>query len=416
MSARVDVSREPTRVKGPARWPRLSSENRTVLGVAGGLGEAYGVDPTLIRLAFGLLFLAGGAGLFLYLTLALALASSRGTPAPSRPLRSGLRPIIGVTLITWGLLIVFREARFWWGDTLVLPVGLAVLGASVLWGRSESATPPGDERISSNPIAAVFSGRVSPLKVVAGALLIVVGIGAFLTARLDLNTAGLGAIRDAMLPIAATLVGFALIFGPWLVKLATQLSDERRERIRSEERSDMAAHLHDSVLQTLALIQRSDSGPRMASLARAQERELRAWLYGKTGVVEGETLAGVLDALAGRCETMYDVKVDVVTVGDAEMDERLTSLAAACGEALNNAARHSGATQISVYSEVEPNVVTVYVRDQGVGFDASAVPADRRGIRDSIEGRLRRYGGDAVVRTKRGEGTEIVLTQPRPAS
>jgi signal transduction histidine kinase len=177
----------------------------------------------------------------------------------------------------------------------------------------------------------------------------------------------------------------------------------------------MAAHLHDSVLQTLALIQRSDSGPRMASLARAQERELRAWLYGKTGVVEGETLAGVLDALAGRCETMHDVKVDVVTVGDAPMDDRLTSLAAACGEALNNAARHSGATNISVYSEVEPHVVNVYVRDQGIGFDAATVPPDRRGIRDSIEGRLRRFGGSAVVRTTRGEGTEIVLTQPRAA-
>jgi signal transduction histidine kinase/phage shock protein PspC (stress-responsive transcriptional regulator) len=416
VSAQTTVSNRTASGDGRVRFPRLSADGRVILGVASGIADSLGVDPALIRLAFGLLFFAGGAGAFLYFVLALAMTSPESAPDTRRATRTGLRPVLGITAITWGLLVIFREARLWWGDGLVVPIAIAVLGASVLWGRTEPGSDERDNRISSNPVVAVFAGRISPLKIVVGALLIVVGVGAFVTAKLDLAPSRLGDVRDAMLPMAATLAGFALIFGPWVARLATQLSDERRERIRSEERSALAAHLHDSVLQTLALMQRTGDATRMASLARAQERELRAWLYGKTGVAEGETLAGVLDALAGRCEAMHEVKVDVVTVGDAPLDEQLSALAAACGEALNNAARHSGAGHISVYSEVEPNQVTVYVRDQGVGFDASAVPSDRRGISDSIEGRLRRHGGSASVRSTRGEGTEVMLVQPRTTS
>jgi signal transduction histidine kinase len=218
-----------------------------------------------------------------------------------------------------------------------------------------------------------------------------------------------------MLSAAVGFLGLAIVIGPWIYRLAGDLTAERAERVRTQERADMAAHLHDSVLQTLALMQRTDSATRMASLARVQERELRAWLYGKTGSLESETLAGALDALAGRCESLHDVKVDVVTVGDAELDERLSGLGAACGEALNNAARHSGASLISLYAEVEPSLVTVYVRDQGTGFDPTTVPADRRGIRDSIEGRVRRFGGTAIVHSAPGEGTEVMLTLPRKA-
>jgi phage shock protein PspC (stress-responsive transcriptional regulator)/signal transduction histidine kinase len=391
--------------------PERSPDHKALLGVAGGIGDHYGIDPTLVRIAFGMLFFAGGAGLFLYLSLALIMRPSPGPTGPRSTYRSGLRPVIAMSMISGGFLFVLREAGLWWGDALVLPVVLAGVGASVLWGRNDPARNAVG-RISSNPIEAVFGGRVSPLRIIVGAVLIVVGVGAFLGGTLDLPIGRLGAIRDLFLPMAATLVGFALIFGPWVAKLATQLSEERRERIRSEERSDMAAHLHDSVLQTLALIQRTDNANRMASLARVQERELRAWLYGKTGSLEGETLAGALDALAGRCESMHDVKVDVVTVGDATLDERLSGLAAACGEALNNAARHSGAGQISLYAEVEPSLATIYVRDQGTGFELSSVPDDRRGIRDSIEGRVRRYGGSAIVQSAPGEGTEVVLTLP----
>lgn len=403
-----------------ARWRKLrpslaiptrSSRDRALLGVAGGLGNHFGIDPTLVRIAFAMLFFAGGAGLFLYLCLALVMRA--GDAAPARPKRSGMRPVVAMAMISGGVLVLLREAGIWWGDGLLVPVTLAGLGASVLWGRSDGGSRA---IVTSNPIEAVFGGRVSPGRIVAGAALIVVGIGAFLAGTLDLSLARLGAVRDLFLPMAATLAGFALIFGPWIAKLAEQLSEERRERIRSEERAELAAHLHDSVLQTLALVQRAGSATRMASLARVQERELRAWLYGKTGSLDGETLAGALDALAGRCEALHDAKVDVVTVGDAPMDERLSALAAACGEALNNAARHSGAALISLYAEVERDLVTIYVRDQGRGFDPASVAPDRRGIRDSIEGRVRRYGGTAVVHSAPGEGTEVVMTVPRSPS
>jgi phage shock protein PspC (stress-responsive transcriptional regulator) len=414
VNAHVEPSgtrRHRSRARLPLTLPVRSRDDRLILGVARGIADHYGLDPMLVRIAFGMFFVAGGAGLFLYLCLALVMRA--GDPVASRPRRSGLRPVIGMAMISAGGLYVLRAAGIWWGDGVVVPVALAGLGASVLWGRSDGG-PRGT--IGSNPIEIVFGGRVSPMRIAAGAVLIMVGIGAFLAGTLDLSLARLGAVRDLFLPMAATLAGFALIFGPWVAKLATQVSDERRERIRSEERTELAAHLHDSVLQTLALIQRAGSANRMASLARVQERELRAWLFGKTGSLDGETLAGALDALAGRCEALHDVKVDVVTVGDAPMDERLSTLTAACGEALNNAARHSDSNQISVYAEVEPELATIYVRDQGVGFAPQSVPEDRRGIRDSIEGRVRRVGGTAVLHSAPGEGTEVVLTLPRRIS
>jgi phage shock protein PspC (stress-responsive transcriptional regulator) len=401
--------------RGRLAVPTRSRRHRVLLGVAGGIGERYGIDPTLVRIAFGMLFFAGGAGIFLYASLALIMREASGSSESAVAYRSGLRPVIAMSMITGGLLVLLRDAGIWWGDAVLVPICLAGLGASVLWGRNDVALRNARKGISTNPIEAVFGGPVSPLRIAIGAVFIVIGVGWFLAGTLDLSIIRLGAIRDLFLPMAATLGGFALIFGPWVTKLAKQLSDERRERIRSEERSDMAAHLHDSVLQTLALMQRTDSATRMASLARVQERELRAWLYGKTGSLESETLAGALDALAGRCESLHDVKVDVVTVGDAELDERLSGLGAACGEALNNAARHSGASLISLYAEVEPSLVTVYVRDQGTGFDPTTVPADRRGIRDSIEGRVRRFGGTAIVHSAPGEGTEVMLTLPRKA-
>ena len=83
-------------------------------------------------------------------------------------------------------------------------------------------------------------------------------------------------------------------------------------------------------------------------------------------------------------------------VGDAAMDEAMRALVAAISEATLNAASHSGAAEVSVYVEVEADAVTAFVRDHGSGFDPDAVPADRRGIADSIVGphaAPRRHGG-----------------------
>jgi signal transduction histidine kinase len=177
----------------------------------------------------------------------------------------------------------------------------------------------------------------------------------------------------------------------------------------------MAAHLHDSVLQTLALIQRAREPREMAMLARTQERELRAWLYGRAPSVPGVRLRDALDAMAGRIERGQAVKVETVVVGDAALDESLRALVGATSEATLNAARHSGAAEVSVYLEVEPGAVTAFVRDHGSGFDPAAVPADRRGIADSIVARMRRHGGSAEVVSGR-DGTEVRLRLPRNAA
>jgi signal transduction histidine kinase len=204
----------------------------------------------------------------------------------------------------------------------------------------------------------------------------------------------------------------ALVLGPWIARLATQVSAERSERIRSEERAVVAAHLHDSVLQTLALIQRSSDVREMSTLARAQERELRVWLYGPRSHSEDELLSSSLEQLAGLVEQRHHVKVEVVVVGDRPVDDRSRALLGAVGEAVHNAARHSEAASVSVYVECTPEGCSAYVTDEGRGFDPDRVPADRRGITDSIVGRMERHGGTATITSEPGEGTEVHLYLP----
>ena len=181
----------------------------------------------------------------------------------------------------------------------------------------------------------------------------------------------------------------------------------------SQERADVAAHLHDSVLQTLALIQKSaHDGPTVARLARAQERDLRAWLFaGDT--TDAATVSGALRAVTAELEDAHGISVDVVVVGECPMTEGLRPLVAATREAVTNAAKHAGTGRVDVYAEVGPEVVEVFVRDRGAGFDLDAVPEDRQGVRGSIVDRMTRHGGRAEVRTAPGEGTEVRLAMPR---
>ena len=114
-------------------------------------------------------------------------------------------------------------------------------------------------------------------------------------------------------------------------------------------------------------------------------------------------------------ETRYGVPVEAVTVGDCALDENLDALLAAAREATVNAAKWSGASVISLFAEVEPDSVSVVVRDRGKGFDPSAVPEDRKGLAESVHGRMARRGGTAVVVSDLGEGTKVTLKMPRPA-
>jgi signal transduction histidine kinase len=374
-----------------------STDDRLLTGVAGAVAHRLAADPVFVRIGFIVLALASGAGVLLYLVL-LALSSP---PAPN-PLRRLGDPIpnarraFAFGLVVLGVMILLRGSGLWLGDSLVWPLALAALGSAVIWARGGSA-------VSSRSVGLTIArGAV-------GLLLVATGMATVLATRVSLAEAG-----SALVALVVAVVGVAILLAPGLLRFGRQLADERRDRIRSSERADMAAHLHDSVLHTLALIQRSDDPAEIAALARGQERELRAWLRGRAD--DQATLSAAIDALAGRVERHHRVPVEAVVVGDAQLDDDVRALVDAAGEAAVNAARHSGADQVSVYVEVEPDAITAYVRDDGKGFNVAEVEADRRGIAQSIVGRLQRRGGTAHVDSQPGEGTEVELRLPRRTS
>jgi signal transduction histidine kinase/phage shock protein PspC (stress-responsive transcriptional regulator) len=389
---------------------RRSDRDRVVAGVAGGLGELWGIDPVILRLAFVALATAGGAGVLAYLGAWLVSVEPDARSEAGEPPTSTLQQTVAVALVVLGILLLLRTLGVWFDDALVWPVSLAVLGSALIWTRGDEAARRRwavmAQRIPGVP-GRLLAGKVSPGRLLAGSLLIATGMALFLAA----NDA-VPALRSLAFAVAVSIAGAGLILGPGVMRLIRQLSQERRERIRSEERAEVAAHLHDSVLQALALIQRSDSKQDAARLARAQERELRAWLYGRTSA-DGEMLSRALEDMAARVEAMHDVAVETVVVGDVPMDEQLRAVVLACGEAVTNGAKHSGAGDVSVYIEVEPASITAFVRDQGQGFDPFAVPDDRRGIAESIVGRMERSGGEASIVSRPDEGVEVRLSLPR---
>jgi signal transduction histidine kinase len=251
-----------------------------------------------------------------------------------------------------------------------------------------------------------LDGR-GPLVVVGGAVLVVVGITGFLATRGELQQA-----REGLLSTVAVVVGLAVLSGPWWFRMAADLRDERRERIRVQERAELAAHVHDSVLQTLALIRKADDLREVSRLARSQERELRTWLYAPAGPDGEGTLSAALEQAAAEVEEDHGLAVEVVVVGDCPTSPRITALVAAAREALVNAAKHAGVDTVQVYAEVGGERVEVFVKDRGSGFDPAAVPEDRYGLAQSVVGRMERHGGRAVVRTAPGEGTDVRLEVP----
>ncbi len=216
------------------------------------------------------------------------------------------------------------------------------------------------------------------------------------------------------------IAAIVVLLGPWWLRIARDLVVERQARVRAEERADMAARVHDSVLQTLALIQRrADDPAAVTQLARAQERELRSWLFeGRTpGAVSGATsVAEGVRQIQQDAEARHGVPVEVVTVGDCPLDNDLAALLDAAREAVVNAAKWSGAPVIALFAEVTPEDVEVVVRDRGKGFDPSAVPADRKGLAESIHGRMTRHGGTVAVQAAVGEGAKVSLKMPRSAA
>lgn len=365
--------------------------------MAAALAREIGVQALIVRVAFVVLAAVGGWGLILYALAWAVLAIA--DPGPSRPYvpqAKGATPthrLIAVAMITVGLVIALLPLTSAVFATVIWPVGFVLSGVLIAWTRSEEG------------------GTSALVRVVAG---LVVAIGGFLA-----FTASQVAFSEALAALVfglAIVSGVALVAAPSLVRMGRDLDRERQERIRVDERSRINAHLHDSVLQTLTLIQQHGEDPvRTRQLARRQERELRGWLHGPTAdSPAGTRLGPALEAAASAVETAFDVTVPVVTVGDTSdlHPAAVGEIVAAAREAMTNAAKHAGVGRVHVYAEHRDGVVEVFVRDTGVGFEVETVEPDRHGLANSVHARMERAGGQATVVSEVGVGTEVELRLP----
>jgi len=397
------------------------SEAPVIGGVAGGLARHLAVPVLWVRVAFLVATAFGGLGFFFYAGLWLVLPSDSrfDTAAPGlegasrhgrRPGRiqrlTDVGPAIALAALALGVVLIAQAALG--GPAVLWPLLLGVAGLALVWRQADEAQR---ERWLDS------TGRIEPARIVFGrggwASWTRLGVGLVLIVSalvlVSLEGGSLTVARDTLLVVLLAVAGIGLVAGPWIYRLAADLTAERAERLRSQDRADVAAHLHDSVLQTLALIQKnSHDGPLVARLARSQERDLRAWLYSEETADE-RTVAGALRSAVAAVEDAHGVAVEVVVVGDRDHGEAWVPVVQATREAVTNAAKHAGVPRVDVYAEITDRAVDVFVRDRGVGFDPDAVPADRYGVRRSILDRMTRHGGSAEIRSEPGGGTEVRL-------
>lgn len=407
------------------------TQERMVAGVCGGLAEHLGVKVGLVRaIMLGASFFFG-AGLVFYGWLWLLVpmagdeARERGSlldedgnprltlfrPAPgareesnSNPTRQRLSLGFREVAIGGGLVIaavVLFGQQSGWNLQLgtLIPLLIIVLGAVLAWMQLDDTRRIGllSAAKMNTPMALLRLGGGIAL-VIAGVIVIVAGSGSWTL------------VWSSVVASLAVLAGVALVLAPWVLKFWREFQSERAGRIRETERAEIAAHLHDSVLQTLALIQKSASSPAdVTRLARAQERELREWIYQDAAHNAGALVERV-KAVCAEAEDVYGQAVEVVAVGDAELTDRGSALVQAVREAVLNGVRHGGTT-VSVYVEAGAQGVDVFIKDRGPGFDVETVPADRLGVRESVVGRMQRNGGTAEIISS-ADGTEVRLHLP----
>lgn len=396
----VMADQQTLRETDDAPFPRLTRpmEGRLVGGVAQGLAAQLKLDPIVIRLSFVLLSVVDGVGLAAYAVLWMITPRRQAEgPVPARDWSQlAAFTAIGVALAAFGWLTGASK-----GGIGMLPFAVGGIGTLILWQQADP------ERRKNWVSGATKGMRQNRVRTLLGVILVIVGAIGFLALQGELDAA-----RPGLLYTAVVVGGLAVIAAPWLAGLWKELQLERRERIRQEERAEVAAMVHDSVLHTLTLIQRVAHDPReVTRLARAQERDLRNWLYQPAQDADA-TFAAAVRRIAAEEEDAHGVPIEVVCVGDTELDSagRLAAMLKASRQAMVNAAKYSESSVISVYAEVEGEEVTIFVKDRGKGFDLDEVPLDRMGIRESIIGRMERHGGSARVRTEPGEGTEVMLT------
>ncbi len=406
------MTSDPSTTNDPPQLQRDLSQ-KAIAGVASGIAAHLRLPVVWFRAAFVLLAFFNGLGVFLYGVLwALVPAGEReeapglagATRASMRPQRIDGRIDAGMLFsagaliagVLWGM-IPGDDTDAGRGMSLFWPLLLAGVGVVLIWFQADGG---GLRTRSPGKRAGTIA---SVVRLVGG--LILVGSG---TSWLLASQFGWDGLQTVVAAAVALLAGVAVVMAPWLLRIWSRVRTADRERLRAEARADMAAHLHDSVLQTLALIQRQADDPVLvASLARRQERELRTWLYGEE--TRTQTLKGALEQMRIDVEERFPIAVEVICVSDMDLDEASTALVQAAGEAVTNAAKHSGAPRVDVFAEVEPERVEVFVRDRGCGFDESTIRPDRRGVKESIMARMERHGGTARIRTAPGEGTEVRL-------
>ncbi|HEY3866885.1 MAG TPA: PspC domain-containing protein [Actinocrinis sp.] len=395
----------------PAAPRRLyrSADKRMIGGICRGLSYHLGVDVWLLRLVFVEFTVLDGAGVLAYAAFWLFVPLGRVPPEQRAAPRPGVRGVVllGAVLV---LALIFGLGRGGVSGQwkVVVPFAAVAAGLAVLWRQADDSQRSRWFAARDRPGAGDFArGAV-------GALIVLGGIAGLLA-----GGSTWAQTSRTLLAAAALLGGVVLIVLPFLLRVVRELGAERAARIRSQERAEVAALMHDSVLHTLALIQRKSADPaEVVRLARSQERDLRSWLYGEapgSGEPGREPgFAQAVKAAVAQVEDRHGAAIDVVTVGDARLDEALRACVAAAREAAVNAAKYAAGAPISVYAEVESDgerarLVEVYVRDRGPGFDLATVGEDRMGIRESIVGRMKRHGGRATIKTAPGDGTEVRL-------
>jgi signal transduction histidine kinase/phage shock protein PspC (stress-responsive transcriptional regulator) len=399
-------------------------------GVGAGVARHLALDPLWVRVGFVALAAMGGfgialyAGLWLFLPAAphldsdlppgLAAATRRGMRPGGRSRWVDLGPVVALGAVALG--VVFVVQALFGGGAWLWPLVVGGAGLILLWRQADASQRDqwldAGGRLSIRRVVFGRGGFAAYLRVFGGITLLVLALVLFAV----LSGRG-GPLGQGVMVGLLALVGLGLVISPWVRSLIEDLAAERGERVRTEERADMAAHLHDSVLQTLALIQKNagDSAA-VAQLARSQERDLRSWLYAGERADE-TTVARALRRMAAEIEDARGVSVDVVTVGDTELSDDLRPIVAAAGEAVTNAAKHAGVPRVDVYAEIGDQQTEVFVRDRGTGFDTAVeAPAERLGIRHSIIDRMVRHGGTADIRSIPGEGTEVRLSLSKKES
>ncbi len=410
-------------VRGPgSKLPlRREREGRLAGGVMAGISAKTGVDVTALRAGLVVItLLSSGVGATAYVLAWLLLPmAGESSNIASRALtdKRGIAMAALLASVLGVLMIVASALGAAWLNAVAWPVIISVSGMLLIWRNADPDEQAMLHRLAE-PLVGSAAGRTRDriwLRVLITGVLLAAGLSVLLHGRERFDL--LGPLGGIVLILAAITVALA----PWWLRIARDLVEERQARIRAEERADMAARVHDSVLQTLALIQRRATEPQQViQLARFQERELRAWLFDDQapGTIKGEgvTLAAGIGQIQQEVEAQHRIAVDAVTVGDCELDEDLEAMLAAAREATVNAAKWSGTDTVSLFAEVEPDAVSIFVRDRGRGFDPDAVPGDRKGLAESVCARMARRGGSATVRSAQGEGTEVTLSMPRTAA